>query len=95
MSFRVEWSRSATKDLLSIEKKQRLMIIKWVQENLEGCENPKAILGSKALQGTKAGWRYRVGAYRLLTTINDGVLVIDVVRVGHRQGVYKNLPRGM
>ena len=89
MSFRVEWSRSATKDLLSIEKKQRLMIIKWVQENLEGCENPKAILGSKALQGTKAGWRYRVGAYRLLTTINDGALVIDVVRVGHRQGVYK------
>lgn len=95
MSFRVEWSRSATKDLLSIEKKQRLMIIKWVQENLEGCENPKAILGSKTLQGTKAGWRYRVGAYRLLTTINDGALVIDVVRVGHRQGVYKNLPRGM
>ena len=45
MSFRVEWYRSATKDLLSIEKKQRLMIVKWVQENLEGCENPKAILG--------------------------------------------------
>ena len=95
MSFQVEWSRSATKDLLSIEKKQRLMIVKWVQENLEGCENPKAILGSKPLQGTKAGWRYRVGAYRLLTTINEGALVIDVVRVGHRQGVYKKLPKGM
>ena len=51
MSFRVEWSRSATKDLLSIEKKQRLMIVKWVQENLEGCENPKAILGSKPPAG--------------------------------------------
>lgn len=95
MSFRVEWSRSATKDLLSVEKKQRLMILKWVEENLDGCENPKAILGSKALQGTKAGWRYRVGSYRILATINEGELVIDVVRVGYRQGVYKKMPKGM
>ncbi len=93
MSFRVEWTRVATKELLSIEKKQRLMILKWVQDNLEGCENPKAIPGSKALQGTKAGWRYRVGSYRILATISEGELLIEVVRVGHRQGVYKKLPK--
>ena len=95
MSYEVEWSRSAAKELLSIEKKQRLMIIKWVEENLASCENPKSIPGSKALRGTKNGWRYRVGSYRILTTIDEGKLVIEVVRVGHRQGVYKNLPKGM
>ena len=72
MSYEVEWSRSAAKELLSIEKKQRLMILKWVEDNLAGCENPKAIPGSKALQGTKNGWRYRVGSYRILATINEG-----------------------
>ncbi len=85
MSYEVEWSRSAAKELLSIEKKQRLMILKWVEDNLAGCENPKAIPGSKALQGTKNGWRYRVGSYRILATINEGKLLIEVVRVGHRQ----------
>lgn len=95
MSYEVEWSRPATKELLSIEKKQRLMILKWVEENLAGCENPKSIPGSKALRGTGTGWRYRVGSYRILATIDEGKLIIEVVRVGHRQGVYKNLPKGM
>ena len=93
MSYEVEWSRIATKELLSIEKKQRLMILKWVDDNLTSCENPKAIPGSKALKGTKNGWRYRVGSYRILATINEGNLLIEIVRVGHRQGVYKNLPK--
>lgn len=94
MSYEVEWSRAATKELLSIEKKQRLMILKWVEENLANSEeNPKSIPGSKALKGTKNGWRYRVGSYRILATINEGKLLIEVVRVGHRQGVYKNLPK--
>ncbi|KUH58801.1 plasmid stabilization protein [Tractidigestivibacter scatoligenes] len=93
MSYEVEWSRIAIKELLSIEIKQRLMILKWVDDNLTSRENPKAIPGSKALKGTKNGWRYRVGSYRILATINEGKLLIEVVRVGHRQGVYKNLPK--
>lgn len=95
MSYRVSWSRAATKELLAVEKRQRLMILKWVRDNLEGCENPKAILGSKALQGTKHGWRYRIGNYRILASILEDELVIDVVRVGHRQGVYKRMPKDL
>ena len=34
MSFSVEWSKAATKQLLSIPKKQRLIILSWVQEHL-------------------------------------------------------------
>lgn len=95
MSYTVEWSRSASKSLLNIEKKQRLMILGWVQNNLEGCENPKAVAGAKAIQGTRMGWRYRVGSYRILASIKEDSLVIDVLRVGHRQGVYKNLPKDL
>ena len=77
MSFSVEWSKAATKQLLSIPKKQRLIILSWVQEHLD----------------TDSGWRWRVGVYRILARIEDGKAVIEVVRVGHRQGVYKNMPR--
>ena len=41
MSFSVEWSKAATKQLLSIPKKQRLIILSWVQEHLDGCEDPR------------------------------------------------------
>lgn len=95
MSYRVEWSRAATKELLAIERKQRLMILKWVKDNLEDCENPKAIPRAKALHGTMAGWRYRVGSYRILASVLEGRLVVEVIRVGHRQGVYGRLPKGI
>ena len=80
------------KDLEKIPKKQRLMILSWINENLSGCENPGNVHGGKRLQGTESGWRWRVGSYRILGRISDDALEIKVVRVGHRQGVYGNLP---
>lgn len=93
MAFHVLFSRQAKKQLAAIELKQRRMILAWVGSHLEGCENPRGVDGSKQLKGTKAGWRYRVGSYRILATIQDEELVIDVVRVGHRQDVYSDLPK--
>ena len=69
------------------------MILTWIKENLDGCENPRLVHGGKQLQGTDSGWRWRVGSYRVLGKIMDDVLQIKVVRIGHRQGVYGNLPK--
>ena len=93
MIYRVEWSKAAVKQLLKIPKKQRLLVVSWVKENLDGCVNPRNVANGKQLQGTSSGWRWRVGSYRLLAKIEDEKLVIVVVRVGHRQGAYKNLPK--
>lgn len=92
MSYKVVWAKRATKELLSIPKKQRLMILNWVKYNLDNSKNPKQIQGAKKLQGTKCGWRFRVGSYRILASIHDKEVLIEIVRVGHRQGVYDNLP---
>lgn len=44
----------------------------------------------KALTGNLSGlWRYRVGDYRIVCDIEDGVLVILVVDVAHRSRIYK------
>ena len=34
-------------------------------------------------------YRLRVGAYRILYTIEDAVLIVIVVKVGHRREVYR------
>jgi mRNA interferase RelE/StbE len=43
---------------------------------------------SRPLRG-REGWRLRVGDYRILYTIHDGVLCIVVVTIGHRRDVYR------
>ena len=42
---------------------------------------------ARALQG-RAGFRVRVGDYRILYTIEDDVLLVVVVTLGHRREVY-------
>ena len=43
---------------------------------------------SRPLRG-RPGYRVRVGDYRLLYTIQDDVLLVIVVRLGHRRDVYQ------
>ncbi|WP_363187017.1 type II toxin-antitoxin system RelE/ParE family toxin [Rothia sp. HMSC072B04] len=44
----------------------------------------------KKLQGEE-GYRARVGNYRILYTIDNGAVVVEVFRVGHRREVYRGL----
>jgi len=42
------------------------------------------------LKGEFAGLRrLRVGDYRIVYEVNDGELLVLVIRIGHRQGVYR------
>ena len=43
---------------------------------------------ARALRG-RPGWRVRVGDYRIIYVIEDDVLLIVVVTIGHRSDVYK------
>lgn len=54
-------------------------------------ENPR--LG-KPLQGElRPFWSYRVGDYRVVYEIRDDELVVLVVMLGHRRGVYERARR--
>lgn len=43
--------------------------------------------GARALQG-RPGLRVRVGDYRIIYTVNDNVLLVVVLRLGHRSHIY-------
>ena len=43
---------------------------------------------SRPLKG-RPGFRVRVGDYRIIYMIDDGVLLVVVVTVGHRRDVYR------
>lgn len=71
-----------------MDKFDSRLILQWIRNHLEGIENPRQI--GKGLVGNKSGfWRYRVGNYRLIADIQDEIVTILIVQVGHRREIYK------
>lgn len=46
--------------------------------------------GAKKLIGGGGEWRVRTGDYRIIYDIDDGVLVVLVLAVGHRREIYRH-----
>ena len=53
-------------------------------------ENSRPV-GTKKLEGEDKLYRLRVGDYRILYEVNDEEKRVRIVKVGHRQDVYRNL----
>lgn len=88
MTYRVEYTSAALKQLKKMDRFDARLIVSWIDKNLEGCEDPRVY--GKGLTANHAGeWRYRVGSYRILCVIQDDRLVIEVFSVGHRSTIYE------
>ena len=88
MKYKVDYDKKADKQLSKMDKSESGMIYDWIDEHLEGCENPRAY--GKPLKGNRKGyWRYRVGDYRIIADIQDNKILILVTEIGHRREIYK------
>jgi mRNA interferase RelE/StbE len=86
MGYQVVYDPRAFKMLQKMDKATQRLIIAYVDKHLVDCENPRTI--GKALTGDHGGqWRYRIGNYRLLATINDGEVIVYILKVGHRRDI--------
>ncbi len=87
MTFHVEFTESARKELKKLDKYTQKIILLWLNKNLHGCENPR--IQGKALTADRVGqWRYRIGDYRVIAKIEDDRLIILVIALGHRREIY-------
>jgi mRNA interferase RelE/StbE len=89
MASRVEIERAALKDLDGLDRPVRERILRFLAERVAPLDDPRSI--GEALKGDTLGtlWKYRVGDFRIIASIRDAVLVIVVVRIGHRREVYR------
>ncbi|TQJ41200.1 mRNA interferase RelE/StbE [Arthrobacter sp. SLBN-112] len=81
--YRIELRPSAFRALKKIHGEDRQRIQGAIALLGQGPRPPKAI----ALSG-RPGYRIRVGDYRIIYTIQDDVLLVVVVTLGHRRDVY-------
>ena len=77
---------SAKKEIDAVgQKKDRQRIVLRIQSL---GENPRPS-GCEKLAGHLDRYRIREGNYRILYSIDDEKLLVDVVKVGHRKDVYR------
>ena len=87
MTYHVEFTASALRQLKKMDRHTAAMILGWVRKNLEGCENPRQ--HGKGLTANRSGqWRYRIGDYRLIAEIQEERIVILILSIGHRSDIY-------
>jgi mRNA interferase RelE/StbE len=84
-SYRIEFARSATKDLRTIDR-QWLPRIASAIDALADDPRPS---GCKKLAGSEHTYRIRVGDYRIVYDIQGAKLVVSVIRLRHRRDVYR------
>lgn len=89
MAWRIEFAKGAEKDLKKLGKEPARRIIRFLRESISPLKNPRSL--GEPLHGLELGrfWKYRVGAYRVIVSIQDDELIILVVRLGHRRQVYR------
>ena len=87
MAWTVDYTISAKKQLLQLDKQHARRIVEFMDERVAGLGNPRE--QGKALTGPLENfWRYRVGDYRIVCDIQDGKLIVLVVKVGNRRDIY-------
>ena len=89
MAYNVELSESAERELGKLDALQAKRILKFLHQRVAKLDDPRSI--GEALHGSRLGefWKYRVGDYRLICKIEDDRLIVLVLRVGHRQEIYR------
>ncbi len=84
--YSVRLKASAAKEIEHIEpKKVRRQIVNRIARLSDDPRPP----GCEKLAGHSSRYRVRQGPYRIVYSIEDDVLIVIVVKVGHRSTVYK------
>ncbi len=84
--YQIEFLRTALKELakLPVEIQQRIAV------RIEELKINPYPSGVKALKNGEGRLRLRVGDYRIIYRVENNLLVIIIVKIGHRRSIYKD-----
>lgn len=85
MSYRIEFSPAASRKLRDLEKPVQARIFRAIESLQQNSRPPSC----KKLECEEPLYRIRVGDYRIVYEIHDTLLLILVLKIGHRREVYR------
>jgi mRNA interferase RelE/StbE len=83
--YEVKLAHRAARSLASLERREQLRIRAALDLLADNPRPPNCV----AMQGEDSVYRVRVGNYRIVYEVLDSVLLVHVVRIGHRREVYR------
>jgi len=87
LAWTIEIDSAAIKDLKKLAKTEQKKLLNAIHR-LAALPTPRSY--GKPLKGQFGGlWRYRMGNYRIICKIEDSILLILVIAIGHRKNIYK------
>jgi len=89
MAWSIRLDRQAERDLDHLDPQIARRINRFLFQRVAQLEDPRSI--GEALKGSELGefWKYRVGDYRIIASIEDKLVCILVVRIGNRREIYR------
>lgn len=87
-AWKIEFTPQALKQLRKLPPQVRVRIVAKLEKDATALGDPRAF--GEAMIGDWTGfWRYRVGDYRVICRIEDRVVTVFVIEVGHRSRIYR------
>ena len=89
MAWQIEFDPAASKELKRLDLQVSKRILVFLKTRLATQTDPRKL--GQALKGTKSGefWKYGVGDFRVIASIEDQTICILVLRIGNRKEVYR------
>ena len=88
MLWQLGFHKRAQKQMHQLPKQAQKRITDFFETRVLSLHDPLVL--AKSLAGDMAGlWRFRVGEYRIITTIDKGKMIILALEIGHRKEIYK------
>ena len=87
-SFDIQWKASAKKELRKIDKTEIPKILK----EIEALSKEAYPINHKKILGTKHIFRIKIGNYRVIYSVENQQLIIEIIRVRHRKEAYIKFP---
>lgn len=87
MAWKLNLTPLAEKNLGKLDPQIARRILSFLHGRLAQLDDPRTL--GEALKGSALGqfWKYRVGDYRIISSIEDQQLTIYVIRIGNRKEV--------
>ncbi|MEA2107970.1 MAG: type II toxin-antitoxin system RelE/ParE family toxin [Pseudomonadota bacterium] len=88
MTWKVKFDERARKELRKLDQATQSNILHYLRERIATKDYPRRC-GYPLRKNLSGFWKYRIGAYRVICDIQEDVVTVRVIRIGHRKNVYE------
>jgi mRNA interferase RelE/StbE len=90
LRYHVEFTTSAGREIRKLRKSIQPKLMKNISERINALAEDPRPPGVEKVEGHDL-WRVRAGDYRIVYSVEEAMLTVVVVKIGHRREVYREL----